>query len=314
MAKRERKPSKEDGTTKGKFINPKDFKVGDWLMSKDWGEFQVIDYPEARYITIRFPKTGNTMVRMKDSILRGAVIDRVYVNKKVKEYKEKEQKKRDSFDVFMETWNPISHHKDVFKLPYFYKCGERGWVYKGFTYVDKYTYDSLKGCRLTRSVYVQLTFSKFNCARLGVNYGGRGIKIPLHCWVKAMPTGQRNIMTDHANGLKLDNRPSNLRVADGSQNTANSKAANYTGYKGVSVVKPSTKGKIIKNVVAYGWVSHQSWHKCLGNFYTIEEAAKAVDIHNIAHYGEFARLNLKRSIYEEMGLLEPKPRKYNLPK
>lgn len=314
MAKRERKPSKEDGNAKGQFINPKDFKVGDWLMSKDWGEFQVIDYPEARYITIRFPETGNTMVRQKGEILRGAVIDRVYVDKKVKEYEEKEQKKRDSFDVFMETWNPISHHKDVFKLPYFYRCGERGWIYRGFTYVDKYTYDSLKGCRLIKSPYVQLSFSKFNCSRLGIKYRGRGMSVPLHCWVKAMPTGHHNMVTDHKNGLKLDNRPFNLRVADSSQNSANSRAASCTGYKGVKIVKPSTKGKVIKNVVASGWLPYQNKHKFLGKFYTIEEAAKAVDIHNITHYGEFARLNLKRSIYEEMGLLEPKPRKYNLPK
>lgn len=314
MAKRERKPSKEDGNAKGQFINPKDFKVGDWLMSKDWGEFQVIDYPEARYITIRFPKTGNTMVRQKGEILRGAVIDRVYVDKKVKEYEEKEQKKRDSFDVFMETWNPTSHHKDVLKLPYFYKCSERGWIYKGFTYVDKYTYDSLKGCRLTKSVYITLTYSKFNCSRLGIKYRGRGMSIPLHCWVKAMPTGRRNLVTDHKNGSKLDNRVSNLRIATHYQNTANSRSNSMSGYRGVKLKEDKFR--------RFPWMASQASilpcgkqeNHFLGHYATAEEAAHQVDLFNIQRYGEFTRLNLSRKIYEDLGLLSPTPKKYNLPK
>lgn len=311
---RKRSKSRPDGNSRGQFINPTDFKVGDILMSNNWGEFEVVDYPDARYVTVRFLSTGNTFVRQKGEILRGVITDRDVINDKVNKYKAKKEVKRDSFDVFMSSWNPVTHSKNVFKLPYFFYCKDKGWVYKGFTYVDEYTYEFASKIKWDKSVYVRAILSTINCKRLGIQKPKeKRKKLILHSWVKAMPTGIKDLMTDHKNGLKLDNRLCNLRIADNSQNSANSKPASVTGYKGVKIMKGSTKGKVIKNVVAQGWIPNTNKHKFLGKFYTIEDAAKAVDIWNIQNYGEFARLNLKRSIYEEMGLLEPKPKKYKLP-
>lgn len=311
---RKRSESNPNGNSRGKFINPVDFKVGDILMSNNWGQFEIIDYPEARYITIRFLKTGNTFVRQKGEILRGAVTDRDVINEKVIKHKTKEALKKDSFDVFMSNWNPTTHNKSVFKLPYFMYCGDRGWLYKGFTYVDEYTYSFASKIKWVKTTYVLAHLSADNCKRLGIQQPkGNTKSIKLHCWVKAMPTGVKDLLTDHKNGSTLDNRHNNLRIADFSQNSANSKPASKVGFKGVKVLKGSTKGKVIKNVVAQGWIPNGNKHKFLGKFYTIEEAARAVDIWNIQNYGEFARLNLKRTIYEEMGLLEPKPKKYKLP-
>lgn len=216
----------------------------------------------------------------------------------------KESIKHDYFLKAMQKWNPTTHRTDVKKLPIFnINRDSGGCSISGWTYVDEYTYNSLKDCMLIKSTYVQLGLDKYNSEILGIRYDYKNGSIPLHCWVKAMPTGVKDLMTDHKNGCKLDNRPSNLRIVDCSQNSANSKAASKVGYKGVYVLKGSTKGKLIKNIKAQGWIPNTSKSKFLGKYHTVEEAAKAVDIWNIQNYGEFARLNLKRSIYEDMGLL-----------
>lgn len=219
-----------------------------------------------------------------------------------------------NFRDSMGKWNPVTHRTDCKKLPIFsLKPNDEGCHISSWTYVDNYTYNELKGCMITKSTYVLIGMGRLNSEALGVKYNYDNDAILLHCWVKAMPTGVDNLVTDHKNGCKLDNRPENLRIADSSQNGANSKAASKVGYKGVYVLKESTKGKVIKNVKAHGWIPETGKHKFLGKYYTVEEAAKAVDIWNIQVYGEFARLNLKRSIYEDMGLLPKKEKKYKLP-
>lgn len=74
---------------------------------------------------------------------------------------------------------------------------------------------------------------------------------------------------DHINGIKSDNRISNLRTATRSQNEANKikTQKNTSGYKGVSWHKNDKK-----------WVAHITINqklKCLGSFSTREEAHKA---------------------------------------
>lgn len=295
-----------------KRINPDNFKVGDTLQSKEWGTFKVINYPNARYITIEFLNTDNIYVRQRGEILRGAVSDRDVITEKVNNYRLKDAVKKDSFDVFMRDWNPTTHRKDIFKLPYFSYCKDFGWRCKGFTYVDEYTYSFASNSKWIKSVYIQVNLSEDNCKRLGIVKPRNKAYIPLHCWVKAMPTGFDNLVTDHKNGCKLDNRPENLRIATYKENAGNSKSNAVSGYKGVKFKtdKPRTK----------------PWYACqceivdgkqieysLG-YYTYKEcAARAVDIFNINRYGEFARLNLKRTIYEDMGLLPKTEKKYKLP-
>lgn len=218
-----------------------------------------------------------------------------------------------NFRDSMSKWNPVTHRTDCKKLPIFsLNPNEEGCRISSWTYVDNYTYSKLKGCMIIKSNYVLIRMSKLNSEALDVKYNSSNKSIPLHCWVKAMPTGVDNLVTDHKSGCKLDNRPENLRIATYKENAGNSKATAKSGYRGVKIRldKPRTKpwyasqGEIINGKqIEYG----------LGYYTNKEDAAKAVDIFNIERYGEFARLNLKRSIYEEMGLLPKTEKKYKLP-
>jgi hypothetical protein len=292
--------------------NPSNFKVGDTLQSKEWGEFKIVEYINARYITIMFLNTGNKYVRQKGEIVRGAVCDRDVIVERLKPTKISKLNKSNSFDKFMESWDKTTHRKDVFKLPYFSYCKVNGWVYKGFTYVDKYTYEFASKLKCIKNSYIQFTLSKDNCRRLGIIKPSKKTTLPLHSWVKAMPTGVKDLVTDHKNGCKLDNRMHNLRVANCKENAGNSKSNAKSGYKGVKFKadKPRTKPWYAGQCE---FIEGEQVEYSLGYFANKEDAAKAVDIFNIERYGEFVRLNLKRSIYEDMGLLPKTEKKYKLP-
>lgn len=94
-----------------------------------------------------------------------------------------------------------------------------------------------------------------------------------------------NEQVDHINGDGLDNRKSNLRICNGSQNRCNKgKPKNNTsGYKGVTWHTPNKK-----------WVAQiavNGKHSYIGSFKTKEEAAKAYNKKAKELHGEFARLN-----------------------
>ena len=74
---------------------------------------------------------------------------------------------------------------------------------------------------------------------------------------------------DHINGIKGDNRLVNLREATHAQNIQNigKRRNNTTGYKGVSIAKPS--GKYQAQIWVEGKIKH------LGKFETPEEAYEA---------------------------------------
>lgn len=93
------------------------------------------------------------------------------------------------------------------------------------------------------------------------------------------------IEIDHINGNPLDNRRSNLRLCTRSQNEANKKAPshNTSGYKGVSLYKPTGKFS------AYIEVDQKKKH--LGYYFTPEEAALAYNEAAILAFGEFAKIN-----------------------
>lgn len=90
---------------------------------------------------------------------------------------------------------------------------------------------------------------------------------------------------DHANGNKLDNRKSNLRLCNQSQNTSNAskRKTNKSGYKGVSWNKRYTK-----------WESYLTFnykHIFLGYYDTKEKAAYAYNLKAKEVWGEYAKLN-----------------------
>ena len=93
-----------------------------------------------------------------------------------------------------------------------------------------------------------------------------------------MPTGH----LDHINGIKTDNRISNLREATISQNMWNARMCkrNTSGYKGVSF----HAGKWVARVVAHGRKTY------LGRFASREEAYAAYCQAAQEIHGEFARV------------------------
>ena len=89
---------------------------------------------------------------------------------------------------------------------------------------------------------------------------------------------------DHVNGVKSDNRISNLREASSSENGRNTSAYrnNTSGYKGVSWHKRI--GKWGSAIRLYGRVRH------LGYFTEIEDAAAAYAAASKELHGEFGRV------------------------
>lgn len=97
--------------------------------------------------------------------------------------------------------------------------------------------------------------------------------------------GRDNTQVDHINQDKLDNRKSNLRPCNHSQNGANSslRKLNTTGYKGV--VWDGSRNKYRAQI------TFNNKSMCIGRFETAIEAAKAYNRKAKEFWGEYAFLN-----------------------
>lgn len=96
----------------------------------------------------------------------------------------------------------------------------------------------------------------------------------------AWPTEQ----VDHKNGVRSDNRWSNLREATQRQNSANMmRRNNKTGVKGVIRYQGPKHVRFRANIMVDGHTNY------LGSFKTLEAAAEAYRIAAEKHFGEFAR-------------------------
>ena len=123
-------------------------------------------------------------------------------------------------------------------------------------------------------------------------YAGKGYVLGS----QGRPKLHRLIMTpadglevDHINGNARDNRRSNLRVCDHSENMCNRKAQKARGGKTVSCL---LKGVYLLPSGRYGvQLSRNGTTKYVGSFSTAEEAAQVYDAEARAQYGEFALVN-----------------------
>lgn len=88
-------------------------------------------------------------------------------------------------------------------------------------------------------------------------------------------------ITDHKDRNGLNNRRSNLRVCNHTLNHANCKTIGRRKFKGVSKIRDRWR--------AYINSGNKRFH--LGQYATIEEAAKAYDKAALKIFGEFARIN-----------------------
>ena len=88
---------------------------------------------------------------------------------------------------------------------------------------------------------------------------------------------------DHINGNGLDNRKSNLRICDKTQNQGNRRKIKKakSKYKGVAL----NKGKWVSYIKDGPKIRH------LGRFIREEDAALAYNFAALGYFGEFARMN-----------------------
>ena len=107
--------------------------------------------------------------------------------------------------------------------------------------------------------------------------------ILLHRLIMGTPP---NMLTDHINMDKLDNRKSNLRICSDSGNMQNrvELVTNKSGYKGVYYHKLT--GKWAASITSNGKKTH------IGLFNDPREAALAYNNAAIKYHGEYARINI----------------------
>lgn len=124
----------------------------------------------------------------------------------------------------------------------------------------------------------------YYAARNAPNLDGRRGTIRMHRELCGLHAGDSR-QVDHANHNTLDNRRSNLRIAEHAENVQNRNRYRNgsSGFKGVSLNRRLAK-----------WVAYINVNKArkhLGYFATPERAAAAYNEAAIKHHGAFALLN-----------------------
>lgn len=114
---------------------------------------------------------------------------------------------------------------------------------------------------------------------------GQPYTLYLHAaiWERHNGPVPEGLLIDHSNRHGLDNRITNLRLAETWQNNVNARARGRSKYRGVCYLR--ARGRWRARIKLHG-VSY--W---LGYHDTEEEAARAYDARAVELFGEFARLN-----------------------
>lgn len=136
-------------------------------------------------------------------------------------------------------------------------------------------------------LYEELSLHKWHLSAQG--YATTGIYVPkdkthqivMHKMI--LGNYPKGLQVDHINQNKLDNRKSNLRLVNASQNKANVKQRSPDKYKGVYFCNKTNKysSHIKKDYVKYH----------LGSFDNAVDAAIAYNKKAMEFFGEFACLN-----------------------
>jgi hypothetical protein len=110
-------------------------------------------------------------------------------------------------------------------------------------------------------------------------------KVLMHRLIMNAPKG---LQVDHRNNVGIDNRRSNLRLCNQTNNQANRflDKDSTSGYKGVTLKKDK-----MRNKPWFAQINHEGRHYSIGYFFTKEEAAKAYNAKAKELFGDFARLN-----------------------
>lgn len=113
-----------------------------------------------------------------------------------------------------------------------------------------------------------------------------GRHVSMHRFILGL--GPQHLAVDHVDGNGLNNRRTNLRLATGSLNQANSRKRSGTSsiYKGVYWHKAAGRWQ--------GYINNRGQRRHLGLFDDEREAALAYDAAAVELWGDFARLNLSR--------------------
>jgi hypothetical protein len=133
--------------------------------------------------------------------------------------------------------------------------------------------------------YARVSEINWHVHREGRNYYAySGYKLPMHRYILGL-SAEDPITVDHRNGCGLDNRRSNLRHANMSQQMQNArKRRNGTSvYKGVSWNKEKGKWE--------AQIALPDRHIRLGYFAKEVQAARKYDSVAKMHFGEFAKTN-----------------------